>query len=385
MFAAVYAVNLIVVNMKDIQENVVCSCALASIFLFRPKVALELVEKYGCAEEVFKVSCDEFMNLLENEELVQAITGGEVLAWAREEVAWALSKGVEILLHGNEAYPKLLEECPDAPLVLYYRGNADLNRKQIVSIVGTRLASGYGKECCCKIIGHLSKFNCNPLIVSGLAYGIDVAAHKAALECGLDTVAVLPCGIDTIYPSGHRNIAKQIVSQGGILTEYPRGIAPRKINFIKRNRIIAGVSQGVIVVESRIKGGAMSTVEFANSYNRDIFAVPGRLNDTNSYGCNYLISKNIASVYANETCVPLQLGWRNDNMGSIALQPNLFSFDEDNKEKIILSLKFDSPACVEEIAAKSALSFDDVAFLLLELELEGRIVSLGGRGYCLRK
>ncbi|MEG0518082.1 MAG: DNA-processing protein DprA [Bacteroidales bacterium] len=385
MFAAAYAVNLIVANMKDVQENVVCSCALASIFLFRPKVALGLVEKYGSAEEVFKVSCDELMNLLGHEEIVQAVTGGEILAWAHEEVAWALSKGVEILVHGNEAYPKLLEECPDAPLVLYYRGNADLNRKQIVSIVGTRLASGYGKECCCKIIGHLSKFNCSPLIVSGLAYGIDVAAHKAALECGLDTVAVLPCGIDTIYPSGHRNIAKQILSQGGILTEYPRGIAPRKINFIKRNRIIAGVSQGVIVVESRIKGGAMSTVEFANSYNRDIFAVPGRLNDTNSYGCNYLISKNIAAVYANETCVPLQMGWRSDHTASVALQPNLFSFDGDNKEKIILSLKPDSPVCVEEIVAKSALSFDDVAFLLLELELEGRIVSLGGRGYCLRK
>lgn len=385
MFAEAFAVYLNVANMKDTQENIVCSCALASIFLFRPKVALEIVKKYGSAEEVFKIPQSELLNLLGEGEIVQAVANGETLSWARAEVAWALSKGVEILVYGGDSYPKLLEECPDSPLVLYYKGNAELNRKRIVSVVGTRLASAYGRESCYKIIGHLSKFDYHPLIVSGLAYGIDVAAHKAALEYGLDTVAVLPCGIDTIYPRGHRNIAKQIVFKGGILTEYPRGISPRKINFIKRNRIIAGMSHGVIVVESRVKGGAMSTVEFANSYNRDIFAVPGRLNDTNSYGCNYLISKNVASVYANETCVPLQLGWRRDEVGGVNLQPNLFSFNVEDKEKIVLSLKFDYAVCIEEIVAKTALSFDDAAFLLLELELEGRIISMGGRGYCLRK
>lgn len=367
------------------EEEKTCMCALASILLFRPKTSRDLIEKYGSAINVLKLPCSELLSLLGNEKLAAAIKSKEILLWAKEEVKWAVSKGVEIIAYSDEAYPKLLKECDDAPLILYYKGCANLNQKHTVSIVGTRLASGYGKGCCSKIIDHLNRYNYNPLVVSGLAYGIDIAVHKEALAAGLNTIAVLPNGMDTIYPLMHRDIAKQIIKQGGLLTEFPRGILPRKINFIKRNRIIAGISQGVIVVESRIKGGAMSTVEFANSYNRDIFALPGRLNDTNSFGCNYLISKNIAIIYNSEIIVPQTLGWAHKTTSDITLQPNLFSCNINNKEKILLSLKINLPVSVDEIVTNIGLDFDEVAFLLLELELEGKITSLGGRGYCLRK
>lgn len=368
------------------EKEKVCRCALASVLQFRPKLAIALLERFGNAAEIFRLQVDELSVLLGGDiSLAQAVTDPQLQVWGREEVKWAASKGVEILSVHEEAYPKLLAECPDAPLVLYYKGNADLNNKKSVAIVGTRLASGYGKENCYTVAEHLSQQDYHPLIVSGLAYGIDVAAHKAALDLGLDTVAVLPNGIDTIYPSGHREIAKRMIKQGGILTEFPRGIPARKINFIKRNRIIAGMVQAVIVIESRIKGGAMSTVEFANSYNRDIFALAGRLNDTNSYGCNYLIARNVAAIYYNEMVVPQMLGWKGYENVDVHLQPNLFSFNFENKEKILLSLKADLPTNVDGIVLATGLNFNEIAFLLVELELEGKIVSAGGRGYCLRK
>lgn len=360
------------------------ACALHTVLLFRPRMACGLVERFGSAREVFKLDEKELASFLDGDaEKARMILSPGIAAKAREEVKWAASKGVEILVKGACAYPRLLEECADAPLVLYYKGSAGLNNSRSIAVVGTRLASGYGKECCQRIITHLKGEGYDPLVISGLAYGIDIAAQKAALEQGMDTVAVLPNGLDILYPAKHREIAKQMIRQGGILTEFPRGMPPVKINFIKRNRIIAGMSQAVIVVESRIKGGAMSTVEFANSYNRDIFAVPGRLNDVNSYGCNYLISRNVAAIYSNASVLPAALGW--GTYRDTDLQPGLFSFDRADKEKILLSLKVDSPVTVDRIVSFTGFGFDRAACLLLELELEGRIMSAGGGRYVLRK
>ena len=234
------------------------------------------------------------------------------------------------------------------------------------------------------VVEHLAEYL--PLIVSGLAYGIDVASHKAALENGLPTVAVLPNGLDMVYPARHRDVAVQMVrSGGGLLTEFPRGTAPQKMNFVKRNRIIAAISQALVVVESRVKGGSMITAEYASSYNKDIFAVPGRISDPNSFGCNYLISKNIASIYSSALTIPAALGW-NDGFGlEPGLQPQLFSFDVENKEKILLTLKFDTITDVEKICAATGLEWGTVSSLLLELELEGRVVSKGNTEYCLKR
>lgn len=362
------------------------ACALHSVLLFRPRIASALVDKFGSAKEVFHLSDNDLAACLdEDTETARKILSSGITSWAREEVRWAASRGVEILLKGACAYPRLLEECADAPLVLYYKGSAGLNNSRTIAVVGTRLASGYGKECCDRIMAHLKEGGYDPLIISGLAYGIDIAAQKAALEQGLDTVAVLPCGLDLLYPPKHREIAKQMIRQGGVITEFSRGMPPVKINFIKRNRIIAGMSQAVIVVESRIKGGSMSTVEFANSYNRDIFAVPGRLNDVNSYGCNYLISRNVAAIYSNASVLPAALGWSGGTYRDTDLQPGLFSFDPADKEKILLSLKLHSPVTVDFIVSFTGFGFDRTAGLLLALELEGKILSAGGGRYVLRK
>ncbi len=362
-------------------EEIVLRCALAKAFQYRPGWANEILQKYGSAREVYRNMGGAELEV--HAELVEKAFSVQMLDWAEKEVQWCAEKGVKIILYGEPQYPKLLAECPDAPNLLYYKGTADLNPPCAVAMVGTRLASAYGREMCAKIISHIEKYR--PLVVSGLAYGIDVHSHKSALEAGLETVAVLPNGMDTIYPARHREIAARMVSQGGILTEYPRGEQPLRINFIKRNRIIAAIAQGVVVVESRIKGGAMITAEYASGYNREVFAVPGRVTDTNSFGCNYLIAKNVAAIYNSPSVLPSSLGWEGMCIPDNQYQPKLFSYNVGYKEKILLSLKFGTPTAVEQICAATGLDWETVSLLLLELELEGKITVKDNTDYYLAK
>ena len=347
-------------------------CALAREFLYRPQVANRLMEQYGCAQGIFeKKICEEaFLP--------------DSLKWASQEVEWCSKKGIRLIFYGEMDYPALLAQVPDAPFMLYYKGEADLNNPRSISMVGTRLASVYGKEACSMVVENVAEYQ--PLIVSGLAYGIDIASHKAALENGLPTVAVLPNGLDQVYPARHRDVAVQMLrSGGGLLTEFPRGTPPQKLNFVKRNRIIAAISQALVVVESRVKGGSMITAEYACTYNKDIFAVPGRISDPNSFGCNYLIAKHVASIYSSAFTIPSELGWSSAYGLEPGLQPQLFSYDVENKEKILLTLKFDTAADVEKICVDTGLEWGVVSSLLLELELEGKVVSNGNTEYLLKK
>lgn len=362
-------------------DEIVLRCAFAKAFLYRPGSANEILEKYGSAGEVFRNRNGKELGGMAD--MLDRAFSVQMLEWAENEVQWCEEKGVEIICYGEKKYPKLLLESTNAPNLLYYKGTADLNAPRSISMVGTRLASAYGKEMCSMVIDHIGKYN--PLVISGLAYGIDIACHKAALEAGLDTVAVLPNGIDFIYPARHRDVAARMVHNGGILTEFPRGEAPQKMNFIKRNRIIAAISQGVVVVESRIKGGSMITVEYANSFNRDVFAVPGRITDTNSFGCNYLISKNVAAIYNSPSVIPQALGWENDYIPDNEFQSKLFSYNVGDKEKILLSLKFDKPSVVEQICAVAQMDWETVSMLLLELELEGKIKVMNNTEYYLAR
>ena len=353
-------------------EEIVLRCVLGREFLYRPHVINALMEQYGSAQGVF-----------ESRECEGVFTPDSI-KWAEQEVEWCAAKGIKLIFKGEKKYPVLLEEVPDAPFMLYYKGEADLNNPRSISMVGTRLASVYGKEACNMVVEHLSEYL--PLVVSGLAYGIDIVSHKAALENGLPTVAVLPNGLDMVYPARHRDVAVQMVrSGGGILTEFPRGYAPQKMNFVKRNRIIAAISQALVVVESRVKGGSMITAEYANAYNKEIFAVPGRISDPNSFGCNYLISKNVAAIYSSALTIPSALGWSGALGLEPGLQPQLFSFDVENKEKILLTLKFDTTTDVEKICAVTGLDWGVVSSLLLELELEGKVVSKGSSEYYLKR
>ena len=354
---------------------------MAKAFLYRCRECNRLLGEYGSAQEVLDNM--ESVDMEKVRPLLEEAFSGENLEWAQQEVEWCRAKGVELLFCGDEGYPKLLMEVEDAPAMLFYKGTADLNALYSISMVGTRLASTYGKEMCSRIVSDLHSYK--PLVVSGLAYGIDIASHKAALEAGLETVAVLPNGMDMVYPSRHRDIAAAMVRQGGILTEFPRGEQPVRLNFIKRNRIIASITQGLVVVESRVKGGAMITAEYACSYNRDIFAVPGRVTDPNSFGCNYLIAKNVAAIYNSPATVPASLGWEGHYTPDSSFQPQLFSYEVGNKEKILLSLKSDIPMRVEQLCSATSMDWDTVSMLLLELELEGKISVRNNTDYYLRK
>jgi DNA processing protein len=354
------------------EDEIVLRCAMAREFLYRPHVANGLVQEYGSAQDVLESKAFE------------KVFSPDSIKWAQQEVEWCCSKGVKLIFNGEKDYPALLAQVPDAPFMLYYKGEADLNNPRSISMVGTRLASVYGKEACSMVVEHLAEYL--PLVVSGLAYGIDIASHRAALENGLPTVAVLPNGLDMVYPARHRDVAVQMVRcGGGLLTEFPRGTSPQKMNFVKRNRIIAAMTQALVVVESRVKGGSMITAEYANMYNKDVFAVPGRISDPNSFGCNYLISKNVAAIYSSALTLPTALGWSGDAGLEPGLQPQLFSFDVENKEKILLTLKFDTTVDVEKICAVTELDWGVVSSLLLELELEGKVVSKGSSEYCLRR
>ena len=366
--------------MKKMAEEIVLRCAMARAFLYRPQSARILMEKYGSVECIYENRREEMSGA---GELLKEAFASENLKWAEEEVEWCSQKGVKLLFNADAGYPTLLQECNDAPFMLYYKGTAKLDNPRCISVVGTRLASSYGKECCSRLMDHIAPFA--PLVVSGLAYGIDIESHKCALEQGLETVAVLPNGINLIYPSRHRNIAVEMTRHGGILTEFPRGTPPQRVNFIKRNRIIAAMSQALVVVESRVKGGSMITAEFAAGYNREIFAMPGRITDPNSFGCNYLISKNVASIYSSASTIPSALGWSEEMTSEASLQPQLFSFDVEGKEKILLSLRSGKPMGIEAVSAACGMDWGEASMLLLELELEGKITVGDNMVYKIRR
>ncbi len=359
------------------KESMVYEYALAAVFADRPAMYHKILDFYGSAGAVFGMGRDELEELFRNNKryLGKLLEGG-LLEQSRKTLEWCHQRGVKLLWCRSDSYPPLLKECEDAPPFLFYMGNGDLSKNNVISIVGTRLASSYGREMCSRIVKDMAELEA--VIVSGLAFGIDIAAHKASLDCGIATVGILPCGIDTIYPASHRNIARRMVSQGGIITEFPPGTPVRRWQFLKRNRIIAGMARALIVVESRMKGGAMSSVEMASSYGRDIYAVPGRYCDVNSAGCNYLISKNIAQIY---TAGSIEFGGmkRREGAGEEFSGSNLFSVGSDKKEKILLSLKSDSPRGIDALCAEFSIPFDEMAMILLDLELEGRVGCAFGR------
>lgn len=347
-------------------------CAMSRVLVNHPAKGSELMLNAGSPEALLKAGKGFVDEILKVEGIGEMLFSSAMLSWGSEEAEWMRKKGVRLIPLTSGDYPPNLRNSPDPPFLLYYRGNASFSNR-ILSIVGTRMASAYGKECVEKIVSDVANVCPNIQIVSGLAYGIDCCAHNAALEAGVQTIAVLPCGIDVIYPSVHRELAVRILKQGGILTEYPRGTVPLRRNFLQRNRIIAGLSDALLVGESRISGGSMSTVEYASRYSKDIFAVPGRMWDANSYGCNYLISKNVAQLCLNSSTILKAMGWNKDYISDIKRQPSLFSASDETKQKILLSLSFVRGRTTDYMLQKTGLSIQDLSAVLLELEIEGVI------------
>ena len=372
-------------------DEIVYLLALNKILNYDTKRAAALIEYAGSAHALFSIDRQELADRLKKRYNFIDELGNEAhLRWAEEELRWAYSKGISILTPSSKEYPRYLLECDDKPIVLYKTGPADLNSSQMISIVGTRRSTHYGEKICAKIIGEMKDMGLLPTIVSGLAFGIDICAHRAAIANGLATVAVSACSPDKIYPAMHLQDARIIAQRGAVITEFPRGAQNIKVNFLRRNRIIAGISPATIVIESNERGGAMITASLAHSYSREVFALPGRVSDSASKGCNYLISKNIANIIYNTEELVEKLNWdiftnkrtlpKEETKSSKKSEINP---ENSAKEKILVTLRHSSELHINELSNMTGLSISSVSTILLELEIEDKIIRLSGERYTL--
>lgn len=312
------------------------------------------------------------------------------LARAEEELEFCRKGKVQCLGLNDEAYPQRLKDCPDAPVLLFYRGSANLNAQHIVSMVGTRQITSYGKDLCRTFIRDLKRLCPDTLVVSGLAYGVDVQCHRSAMDEGLETVGVLAHGLDQIYPRLHRETAKQMASQGGLLTEYMSHTPIDKRNFVQRNRIVAGLADAVIVVESATKGGSLITADIAQSYNRPVWAFPGRVFDNYSSGCNRLIFSNCASLLTKAEDFCLAMGWTDDvqHQKQLAegIQQELFPDDfTANEQRVLQALAKDDSKQINVLAVETNISVGELSSLLFSLEMKGAVQALVGGKYKLAR
>ena len=342
--------------------------------------ARSLIHQYGSAADVFKAP-KRHLEKIEGIGSIRAnaIKGFNDFKIYEKEIGFIEKYKITPLFITDKKYPRRLLNCYDSPVLLYYKGNADLNAKKIISVVGTRKQSDYGKYVTEKIIEELKEIKVT--VVSGLAYGIDTTAHKSALKTNLPTVAVLAHGLDTIYPSNNKSLAKSMIDNGGLLTEFMSGSKPDKQNFPKRNRITAGICDALIVIESGISGGSLITAELANGYNRDVFAIPGRITDLKSEGCNMLIKKNKAAIINEATDILELMNWNENDSKGKSRQRILFAELNPNEKMIIDLFTGDASLAIEEIYMKTKLSGSSLASALLSLEMNAIITSLPGKLY----
>ncbi|MEN9549697.1 MAG: DNA-protecting protein DprA [Bacteroidota bacterium] len=333
------------------------------------------------AEEIFHAK-KHFLEKIEGIGPVraEAISQFKNFSKADEEIAFIEKYKITPLFLSDANYPKKLLNCYDSPTLLYYKGSADLNVSKSVAVIGTRSCTDYAKSITEKLIKDFAAQNIT--VVSGLAYGVDAIAHKAALKNSLPTVGCLAHGLDQIYPAEHHSLAKDMVKYGGgLLTEFRNKTKPDKHNFPSRNRIVAGMSDATIVIETSIKGGSMITAELANGYNKDVFALPGRVGDSKSEGCHFLIKNNKASLFTNADDILAALGWKTSKKEKVKKQKELF-IELSADEKIITAILSENEALhIDEINYKSGLSSSAVAAAILNLELQNVIVSLPGKLY----
>jgi len=356
--------------------------ALTFIKNIGPILAKSMVSRFGSAEEVFRQS---------KEALTQARGVGTktieladfktALKRAEQELKYIETNHVDVLYYTDARYPRKLKNCHDSPLLLYAKGNANLNTQRIISIVGTRNATDYGRNLCKQLIEELQEYNI--LIVSGLALGIDTAAHRESVRLNMPTVGVLGHGYDKMYPSQNRSLAEKMLENGGLLTEYASGTIPNRENFPQRNRIVAGMADATVVVEAGLKGGALITAEIANSYNRDVFAFPGRLGDEYSEGCNFLIRNNKAALLTCVADLAYSLGWEKNTEAKSAPEQLLLPIDLSAEERAVYEIiqQNKTPLAIDDLSIKANMPMSLLAMTLLDMELQGFIRSLPGKMY----
>jgi DNA processing protein len=343
--------------------------------------ARKLVSHIGSVEAVFSES---YRNLIKipgiGSSLAKAVCERSYLEKAGNEAEYVSKNGIKTYFYLDDDYPYRLRQCDDSPVTFYFKGYSDLNAPRILSVVGTRNATPRGKELCENIIGALAFGHSDLIIISGLAYGIDIAAHKAALANDLQTVGVLAHGFKTIYPSVHTSIAREIEKTGGLISDFLSGDLPERNNFIKRNRIIAGLSDATLVVESGTKGGALITADIAGSYNRDVFAVPGRPGDQWSAGCNNLIKNNKAALVENAADIEYFLNWKSSE-SKIPVQRSLFNELTDAEKLIYEEVNKNGEINIDLLCRAVDIPVYRLSSMLLQMEFNGLLKCYPGNLY----
>ena len=361
--------------------------ALTRLTNFNYQQALELYRMVGSAQLLYEHR-NEIGDIIHDASphLMTALQDwDDAMKRADFEQKYMYEHGIRGLVLSDEDYPQRLLECPDAPLVLYYKGNADLNQAKIISIVGTRRITTYGQDLVRRFVSHLKRYCPQLLIVSGLAYGVDINAHREALANGYPTVGVLAHGLDTIYPYRHRDTAAEMLNRGGLLTEFMTQTNADKPNFVRRNRIVAGMADAVILVESAVKGGGLITCEIAQSYNRAVFAFPGSVSAEFSKGCNNLIRDNGAGLISDADDFIKAMGWQDEAQRQRALadgiERSLFPDLSAQEQQIVSLLQETNDLQLNILSVKSAIPIGQLTALLFQLEMKGVLKPLAGGMY----
>jgi DNA processing protein len=345
-------------------------------------VAKKLLSHCINAETIFKTKSSQLSSIDGiGSVLLSKLKNKTIFEKAEAELKFIKNNEINVAFFQDDNYPERLKHCIDGPLLLFSSGNIDFKTRKIISIVGTRQITSYGTEFCKKLISDLAPLN--PIIVSGFAYGVDIVAHQAAMEHDLQTIGVVAHGLDQIYPSVHKKYVANMEKNGGFMTEYWSGTNPEKENFVKRNRIVAGMSEATIVIESADKGGSLITANLANDYNRDVFAVPGRTSDKLSQGCNNLIKTQRANLLTSAADIVYILNWElegiNSNSRKKPVQKQLFVTLENDEQKIYDYLLKSGKEILDIIALECDFPIYKISGMLLNMELKGVIRPLPGK------
>ena len=373
--------------MKTTPQEIINAIAVSKMGFYKLSETLEILQKLGSATAIIEHR-NNIKDVLPDasDKLVKTLKNADrFLIQAEQEFIWTQNNGVEVLCWGDERYPQRLKECADAPLTLFYKGSANLNKQRIISIVGTRKCTHYGQDLIKHLIMELQRLCPDVLIVSGLAYGVDINAHRMALDHHFETVGVLAHGLDYLYPHAHKETALQMLSQGGLLSEYCTNTKADKMNFVRRNRIVAGMCDACILVESALKGGGLITAGIAKDYSREVFAFPGAVGAPYSEGCNALIAQNGAALITSANDLVENMNWDNIALLNKAkekgIERELFPTLNANEQQVVEALKKHNNLQINMLLAQTSLSVGELSAVLFELEMKGIVRAMAGGSY----
>jgi DNA processing protein len=377
-----FILEMLTAKISNMQEELRHQIALTQIPQIGDIVAKKLLAHFGSASAIFRAGRKELEHIPD----IGSVRANAILQFrdyhsVDKELAFVEAHAIQTLFYTSQQYPQRLRHCADSPVMLYYKGNADLNAARIVSIVGTRTPGEYGKSICAQLVNDFSAYNIT--IVSGMAYGIDIIAHKQSILKSVPTIGVLAHGLDRIYPPQHKSTAMTMLANGGLLTEYLSDTQPDKQHFPMRNRIVAGIADATIVIESGLQGGSLITADIANSYNKDVFAIPGRIGDPHAAGCNDLIRTNRAMLMTSAHELLQVMGWDTDSKPKARPDPQqqLFITLSDAEQHIVMLFNGDDEKHIDQLRKESHLPGSQVTTIVLKLEMQHVLRGLPGQKY----